>query len=144
MNLLVEIERFYLPSQDVRYLPPSQRPQRDQDISPDARLDHVLYQISLSEHLRTMQIMYRDSEDEQRLVLELREGDSNTALPTKDLMEKLLEGRCRVVALCRMCRGEDSVESLRALVDVASAYALQGQWAQVHEYMSLATQKLVQ
>ena len=144
MNLLLEIERFYLPQPDVRYLPPSQRPQRDQDISPEARLDHVLYQISLSEHLRTMQIMYRDSEDEQRLVLELREGDSNTALPTKDLMEKLLEGRCRVVALCRMCRGEDSVESLRALVDVASAYALQGQWAQVHEYMSLATQKLVQ
>ena len=144
MNLLLEIERFYLPQPDVRYLPPSQRPQRDQDISPDARLDHVLYQISLSEHLRTMQIMYRDSEDEQRLVLELREGDSNTALPTKELMEKLLEGRCRVVALCRMCRGEDSVESLRALVDVASAYALQGQWAQVQEYMSLATQKLVQ
>ena len=131
--LLVEIEGWVLTSPDERLLsPPSQRSKRDLESTPDERLDDVLYRLQFCDHLRTMQIMYRDSEDEQRLAPELRDADAQGApLPTKALMEKLLEGRCRVVALCRMCRGDESVEGLRALVDLAGAYALQGMWPQV-------------
>ena len=142
--LLAEIERWVLPSPDERLLfPPSQRSKKDLESTPDERLDEVLYRLQFCDHLRTMQIMYRDSEDEQRLAPELRDADAQSApLPTKALMEKLLEGRCRVVALCRMCRGDESVEGLRALVDLAGAYALQGMWPQVHEHIAIASQQL--
>lgn len=70
------------------------------------------------------------------LAPELREGDTANKLPTKVLMEKLSEGRSRVVALCRLCYGDDSVESLRASVDLASSYALQGMWGQVNEHIA--------
>jgi hypothetical protein len=143
--LLVEIERWVLPCADQRYLPPNQRSQREanHEISPDGRLESILHQVAVSEHLCSMQTWYGDSEDEQRLAPELREGDSqNTVLPTAVLMEKLAEGRCRAVALCRICFGEESVESIRALLDLANAYALQGMWAQVQEHVTVAMKRL--
>jgi hypothetical protein len=39
--------------------------------------------------------------------------------------------------------GDESLESLRASVDLASSYALQGMWPQVTEHMAIASQKLI-
>lgn len=112
-------------------------------LCPLARLDDILYQVALADHIRTMQTMYRDAHDEHRLVSDLRADHPNTALPTKQLMIKITEGRVRSQALCRLCYGEESVEMLRATVDLAAAYALQGMWPQVSEHMAIASQKLV-
>jgi hypothetical protein len=137
-KVLFTIEQFLLPTADDRYLPTNMRKQRDTSSSPKARLDHILYQVALADHIRTVQIMYRDSEDEQCLAPELREGDTSVKLPTNHLMEKLSEGRSRIVALCRCCYGKDSLEGLRASVDLASSYALQGMWLQVSEHVTAA------
>lgn len=142
-EVLSHIEHFLLPTADDRYLPINRRKRRDYSSSPHARLDHILYQVALADHIRMMQIMYRDSEDEQCLAPELREGDTSVKLPTKHLMEKLSEGRSRIMALCRTCHGEDSLESLRASVDLASSYALQGMWSQVRSHVAIASQQLI-
>lgn len=112
-------------------------------LCPLTRLDDILYQVALADHIRTMQTMYRDTHDEHRLVADLRADHPHTTLPTRALVTKITEGRVRVQALCRLCFGDDSVEMLRATVDLASAYALQGMWQQVSEHMAVASQKLV-
>ena len=141
-EVLTHIELSVLPTADDRYIPINRRKRKDDSGAPHARLDHILYQVALADHIRMMQIMYRDSEDEQGLAPELREGDTTVKLPTKHLMEKLVEGRSRVVALCRTCYGDDSFESLRASVDLASAYALQGMWQQVITHVAVASNLL--
>ena len=142
-KVLNHIELFLLPTADDRYIPISRRKRKDDSGAPHARLDHILYQVALADHIRMMQIMYRDSEDEQGLAPELREGDTTVKLPTRHLMEKLVEGRSRVVALCRTCYGDDSFESLRASVDLASAYALRGMWQQVITHVAVASSLLL-
>jgi hypothetical protein len=142
-QILLHIEHFLLPTADDRYLEDNLKKKKDYSSSPYARLDHVLYQVVLADHIRTIQIMYRDGEDEQGLASELRESDMTVKLTTKHLMEKLSEGRSRVTALCRSCYGDDSVESLRASVDLASSYALQGMWPQVSEHIAIASQQLI-
>lgn len=112
-------------------------------LCPLTRLDDILYQVALADHIRTMQTMYRDAHDEHRLVSDLRADHPHTTLPTKQLLTKITEGRVRIQALCRLCHGDESVEMLRATVDLASAYALQGMWQQVSEHMAAASQKLV-
>jgi hypothetical protein len=143
-NIHEEIESFLLPGTDMRYLPLNQRASKDISDSPFSRLDHIMYQVALADHIRTLQIMYRDGEDDQRLASELREGDSQgIPLTTKHLMEKICEGRSRAAALCRLCYGEDTLESLRAWTDLGSSYALQGMWPQVNDHVSMASQKLL-
>lgn len=137
-QVLFRIEQFLLPDADDRYLPVNIRKRKDTSSCPSARLDQILYQVALADHIRMIQIMYRDSEDELCLVPELREGDTSIKLPTKHLMDKLTEGRSRAVALCRCCYGNDSLEGLRASVDLASSYALQGMWPQVSELVASA------
>ena len=112
-------------------------------LCPLTRLDDILYQVALADHIRTMQTMYRDAHDEHRLVADLRSDHPHTTLPTKQLLTKITEGRARIQALCRLCHGDESVEMLRATVDLASAYALQGMWQQVSEHMAAASQRLV-
>ena len=141
-EILSHIEVFLLPTADDRYLPTNRRKRKDDSDAPYARLDHILYQVALADHIRMMQIMYRDSEDEQCLAPELREGDTSVKLSTKHLMEKLIEGRSRIIALCRTCYGADSFECLRASVDLASSYALQGMWPQVMTHVTVASNLL--
>jgi hypothetical protein len=142
-RMLLHIEDFLLPTTDERYQGTNLKKRSDFNSSPHCRLDHVLYQVALADHIRTLQIMYRDSEDFQNLALELREGDTSVKLPTKNLMEKITEGRSRAVALCRSCYGDDSLESLRASVDLASSYALGGMWAQVSESIAMSSQLII-
>jgi hypothetical protein len=142
-NVLLHIEDFLLPTIDDRYQGTNLKRRSDFSSSPHSRLDHVLFQVALADHIRTLQIMYRDSEDFQNLAIELREGDTSVKLPTKNLMEKITEGRSRAVALCRSCYGDDSLESLRASVDLASSYALGGMWAQVSESIAMSSQLII-
>jgi hypothetical protein len=113
--VLFNIETFLLPSLDGRYASSNTRKQENFSSSPLMRLDQILDQVALADHIRTMQIMYRDSEDELNLAGELRASQGAhdapvKRLPTKHLMEKLSEGRARVVALCRLCHGTPRVK----------------------------------
>jgi len=127
----------------------------------------VLYQVALADQIRTFQALYRDNHDEHRLYRDLRERGAGAprpahaahahahahahatkakqtpALPTKALMSKIIEGRIRAGALCRLCFGENSIEGLRATVDLAAAYAMQGMWEQVSEQLAIASSKLI-
>lgn len=132
-SILFLIEQFLLPAADDHYLPANMTKRRNMCTSPTVRLDHILYQVALADHIRMTQIMYRDSEDDLCLVPELRVGDISIKLPTKHLIQKITEGRSRILALSRCCFEENSYETLRALVDLTSSYALQGMWPQVSE-----------
>ena len=132
-SILFLIEQFLLPGADDRYLPVNMKKRRNICTSPSARLDHILYQVSLADYIRMTQIMYRDIEDDQCLAPELRVGDTTIKLPTKHLIQKISEGRSRILALSRCCYEENSFETLRALVDLTSSYALQGMWPQVND-----------
>jgi hypothetical protein len=132
-SILFLIEQFLLPAADDHYLPANMKKRRNVCTSPTARLDHILYQVALADHIRMTQIMYRDSEDDLCLASELRVGDISIKLPTKHLIQKITEGRSRILALSRCCYEENSYETLRALVDLTSSYALQGMWPQVSE-----------
>lgn len=124
-------------------------------LSPDCRLNEVLYQVAIADHIRSFQTMYKDKHDESRLCAEMRNGQENddssqpiesgkdVKLSTQDLLDKIIEGRVRAGALCRLCYGENSLEMLKAIVDIASGYALQGMWPQVSEHMAIAAQKFV-
>ena len=146
LSLLLELERWVLPPTDERLLLPIQRQRKASNLNdrPMDRLNQVLFRLQFCDHLHILQSLYGDSEDQQRLILELRENreDDKAIMSTKVLQDKLLEGRCRVMALCRMCYGEESLESVRALVDLAGANALLGQWVPMHEQLAIATTKL--
>ena len=146
LSLLLELERWVLPPTDERLLLPIQRRRKPSNLDdrPMDRLNEVLYRLQLCDHLRILQSLYGDSEDEQRLIAEFRENreDDKVLMSTKVLQDKLLEGRCRVMALCRMCYGEESLECVRALVDLAGANALLGQWGPMNEQLTIASTKL--
>ncbi len=163
-DILANVERFLLPEQDRKHswyrgIATSSSTNPDKvSLSPDSRLKEILLQVAIADHIRIFQTMYRDNYDECLLFSDLRcdgseEGEElsdlkNTLKPvprleTKALQKKLVEGRIRANALCRLCYGEDSLEMLRGVIDLASAYALQGMWPQVSEHMAIAAQKLI-
>jgi len=74
---------------------------------------------------------FSDEEDPDAAAKKKRDEELGPVLPTKALMVKIIEGRIRIGALCRLCYGDDSVESLKASIDLASSYATQGMWEQV-------------
>jgi hypothetical protein len=170
--VLGRVENFILPAQDKRaawyrgITMPSNAHGNGADplkssLSPDTRFRDVLLQVAIADHIRIFQTMYRDNNDELMLFSELRGGDDDEDDPTggfgtmsntikkvptleiKALQTKIIEGRVRANALCRLCHGEESLEMLKGVIDLASAYALQGMWPQVSEHMAIAAQKLV-
>lgn len=110
--------------------------------TPAKRLDQILFQVSLADYIRTIQTMYRDSYDEQKLASQLRADAANVSLPTKHLVSKIVEGRSRAVALLKMGYGETSVALLKGCIDLASSYALQGLWPQVEQKLTQANETL--
>ena len=146
LSLLMELERWVLPPTDERLLLPIQRQRKTSNLNdrPMDRLNGVMYRLQFCDHLRILQSLYGDSEDQQRLISEWRENrdDAKVTMSMKVLQDKLLEGRCRVMALCRMCYGEESLESVRALVDLAGANALLELWVPMQEQLTIATSKL--
>lgn len=129
-QVLSEVEAFLLPLQDERYLV-KRNLVADTSVAPYNRLTYMLNQVLSAEYIRTMQTLYRDSEDDMRLVSEVRLDNPHAKLTSKLLVERIIEGRSRIVALCDLCYGNNSVELLRAHVDLANSYALRGLWPQV-------------
>ena len=140
-RVISKVENFLLPSHDDRYW--SDRGKGGETmLCPKDRLDQILFQLAIADHIRLMQSLYRDNEDDQMLEQELRFENPSAKLPNKALMERITEGRSRVVALCKLCYGEETIETLRAQVDLANSYASQGMWVQVSEHMTSASQRL--
>jgi hypothetical protein len=110
--------------------------------TPEDRMKHLMFQIALADYIRTMQTMYRDNYDEQKLAAPLREDLVSVSLPTKHLMSKLVEARSRAIPLLKLTRGENSISMLKGYIDLASCYALQGLWPQVEEKLGQANETL--
>ena len=140
--ILSNVENFLLPGHDERYLIRRNRVPDDK-ATPENRLEHVLTQAAMVDHIRTMQTLYRDADDELQLEQELRFDNPGAKIPTQDLVERLCEKRCRALALIRLCYGDDSLAMLRAHVDLANAYALRGLWPQVTTQMQSCQKKLL-
>ena len=131
-----KVEKFVLPE------PLISRNTDDEDLAPPLeRLREILKELTIGEYIRTTQFLYRDNEDELQVCSEVRGGNS-CRLPAPQLLRKMTEGRARAVALSRVCYGEHSIEFLRALVDLAGIYAVQGLWEQVSVHMAMASQHL--
>jgi hypothetical protein len=139
--VLPKVEDFLLPGKIIQETENSD----DTTTLPTTRLDEMLLELSIGEHLRMCQYLYRDNEDECQVSPEVRQlsKDGMIRITSKQLTESLIEGRSRVVALCRLCYGDESMEYLRAIVDLASVYAMQGLWDQVSHHMTIASQKLI-
>ena len=134
-KILAVVEDFILPSADVRYLIKRNKVP-DTELLPTHRLAHLLTQVCIAEHIRAMQTLYRDFDDEMKLAGELRTDNPSAKLPAKLLVSKITEGRARIHCLCRQVYGDDSLQQLRAKIDLANCYALQGMWPQVSEHVA--------
>ena len=106
----------------------------DVKLTPRRRLEQTCIQVCLAEHIRTVQTMYRDPDDDQQVCMEMRMSmGAGIKLTSKVLQEKNMEGQARIVALSRMCCGHNSLEMIRAKNDLASSLAQQGLWAQAKD-----------
>jgi hypothetical protein len=89
-----------------------------------------------------MQFLYRDNDDELQVSKDIRNADQ-LRINNSTLIESIVEGRTRVIALCRICHGDNSLESIKSIIELANIYAVQGLWEQVSEHMAVASQKLL-
>ena len=110
------------------------------NIHPTIRLNNLLQEIVIADHIRTLQTIYRDNQDELNLGGEYR--NQKIKLTTKHLMDKIIEGRSRIIALCRLSYGDDSIETLKSEIDLSNAYALQGMWLQVNDHLNKVFNKI--
>lgn len=109
---------------------------------PKARLDAMLAQLAVADGIRHVQSLFRDTEDELKLMKELR-SDPAMPLSTMSLVTTISEGRARAIALSRLVYGEETIEMLKAVADLATIYSVQSMWPQVAEHMAVASQQLL-
>lgn len=134
-SILQNVEEFLLPG---KISPPNPLEVWDAP-NPRDKLNKLLIDIAIYDHIRTMQTMYRDSDDELNLGSDVRNIIStyNPSKPaimsTDDIMEKITGDRARALALCRLCYGDNSLELIRAELDITASYALRGRWSHVDE-----------
>ena len=138
--MLAKVEDFLLPKAQIKPKNGLTRNGINEGTPPHDRLMHLLHEMSVGEHIRSLQFLYRDGEDDLKLAMEIRnsgvkespleQDDDSVAgagrITSKKLMESITEGRCRAIALTRICYGSDSIESLKSLVDLSNIYAVQG------------------
>lgn len=93
-----------------------------------------------------MQTVYRDPHDEQSIALELRGSDltKDDKMPTKELVQRIVEGRARALALVKLCCGPHSMALVKSYLDLANAYALQGLWQQAEDRVLTALETLIE
>lgn len=141
-NLFSDVELFLLP----RIASEFERDRRKLSICPVNRMENIALEVSIADHIRTMQTIFRDSVDELYLGGEIRslypDFVTNKKRTTKELNDLICEGRVRLAALCRLSFGVDGIESIRSYYDLASAYAMKGQWPQVEEQMVFALEHI--
>lgn len=125
-------------------------------LQPKQRLKEMLNDIAVFDHIRALQSLYKDNYDEMEISkqyihllgnrgIQLDNDDDNNSdsikFTSKNLLKYVSDGRARVIALCRLCYGDDSIEMIRSIVDLASTYAQEGLWSQVNHHLGIATQK---
>jgi hypothetical protein len=126
-------------------------------LQPKQRLKQILNDVAVYDHIRALQSLYKDNYDEMCVSKEYIhlldnksvklpdvDDDTNsdsTKFTSKNLLKYISDGRARAIALCRLCYGDDSIEMIRAIVDLASIYAQEGLWSQVNHHLGIATQK---
>ncbi len=155
MSSIIEVvENCLLPSKKNYYLV------RENDkllemLQPKQRLKEILNDIAVYDHIRALQSLYKDNYDEMDISkqyihllgnkdIKLDTDDTNSDIikfTSKNLLKYISDGRARAIALCRLCYGDDSIEMIRAIVDLASTYAQEGLWSQVNHHLGIATQK---
>jgi len=104
---------------------------------PVDRLEETMFQVTLADHIRIMQTMYRDMHDTQFLAAEFRSASPNVKLPMKLLIEKIIEGKAKAISLIKIVYGSTSHALFKGYLDIANIYALQGMWPQVEEKINL-------
>ena len=134
---LALIESFLLPSRrtggdDDEYEKIKLLPHNRLEVPVD-RLEETMFQVTLADHIRIMQTMYRDTHDSQCLAAEFRSGSPNVKLPMKLLIEKIIEGKAKAISLIKIVHGSSSHALFKGYLDIANIYALQGMWPQVEE-----------
>ena len=166
-SILAAVEEFLLPARG-NALTSLSSVKSINGAAPTDRLERILYDVAVADHIRSLQAIYRDLHDEMALGSEFydrkkikridektsdfavtrniskmddKRDEENEKLTNKYLVDKITEGRARILTLTKLCHGDESIEHLKALVDLASAYAQQGMWTQVHSHVALATQK---
>src|SRR3546814_837600 len=91
-----------------------------------------------------MQSHYRDNHDDYCVCEALRSPETKAAgaLPTKDLLRVVTEGRARAVGLSKLVHGNASLRTIKATTELASAYAVQGLWEQAVTHAIKARERL--
>ena len=154
MSSIIEVvENSLLPSKKNDYLVRENNKLLEM-LQPKQRLNEILNDVAVYDHIRALQSLYKDNYDEMDIskqyihLLGNRDikvdVDTNSyliKLTSKDLLKHISDGRARAIALCRLCYGDDSIEMIRAIVDLASIYAQEGLWSQVNHHLGIATQK---
>jgi hypothetical protein len=128
-NLLATVEAILLPKTVPDEFSANEK--KEFSNTPNQRFREMVFELAVADHVRSVQTIYRDSFDEQHLYQELR--GTNTQLPTKQLMEKIIEGRVRVCALAKLCYRPDNPAVFRGKLDLGAAYAHHGMWSQSYE-----------
>jgi hypothetical protein len=125
--LRLSIEKFLLPKVEASAM---SRVGAAKSMTPSHRLDDMCLKTAISDHIRTLQTIFRDPSDDMTLGKEMRvlydELNDGTKLTTKAITTKIIDGRCKILALSRICYGDESIQMLRSCLDLANAYALQG------------------
>jgi hypothetical protein len=134
-DIISSIERSLLPGMHAKF---SSLSSAVAGAEPRERLDGILNQLAVAESIRNLQVLYRDMNDDLRLLAELRPKDAQI-LTNQFLASKVTKGRIKALALCRIVYGDQSLEYLKALTDLASTYAVQSLWSQVAVHASDAS-----
>lgn len=139
-DLLTLVESVLLPKNLLHHnVPENEELEKKNDFqsTPHKRFLDLVYELAVADHVRAMQAIYRDSYDEQYLYQEIRsENRSLGQFRTKELMERIIVGRSRLIALARLCYGNHHLTTFRSRLDLSVSYAYHGLWAQSHEKCS--------
>jgi hypothetical protein len=131
-NLLAQVEAVLLPK--IVRDDGQANDKKEFSSTPTRRFLDFCNELAIGEHIRAMQTIYRDAFDEQRLFEELRGFQSGfQQIPTKALMERIIEGRVRMLALAKLSFRPDSEVLYRTRLDLGASYAHHGMWQQAHE-----------
>jgi tetratricopeptide (TPR) repeat protein len=134
VDLLSRVEAFLLPRIILEENPVVDHTKYDFHSLPKKRFNDLLFELAVADHVRTMQTIYRDSYDEQHLFEEVRGfGSQLTHVPTKDLIEKIINGRSKLIPLSKLCYGESHVNTQKCTLDLGTAYAFHALWPQAQE-----------
>jgi hypothetical protein len=137
-DIISSIERSLLPGMHAKF---STLSVAIAGAEPQERLDGILNQLAVAESIRNLQVLYRDTNDDLQLLAELRPKDTQL-LKNQFLATKVTKGRIKALALCRIVYGDQSLEYLKALTDLASTYAVQSLWSQVAVHAGAASAML--